>query len=301
MDHRSTGLLVDSFADIVPIEDDMPVGGYAQALADEMRLLDAGSIDVIIVLDTFGRSWPGLNEKKSRLDPFVVTPFLAMQTERLRFALGAPVELLEPFSISKVYQTLDHVSGGRLGFCVSTVMNLTAHAALTRPHPGVITDPEGYLREFVEVVHGLWNTWEPGALLRDAATGRYLDPDLVHHLHHAGEHFQVRGPSLTPWSPQGRPPTILHTTSASVPAGLWEGVLTDAADAASLRMLVGDHGEVSLVDARSGGYAAARSALIAPDADRPRSTLRDLLGLGPAINPHSADDSAVQEDRTVTA
>ncbi|MET0316744.1 MAG: LLM class flavin-dependent oxidoreductase, partial [Rhodococcus fascians] len=39
---------------------------------------------------------------------------------------------------------------------------------------------------------------------RDTATGRYLDPDKVHHVRFEGEFFDVVGPLITPRSPQGQ-------------------------------------------------------------------------------------------------
>ena len=59
--------------------------------------------------------------------------------------------------------------------------------------------------EFYDVVTGLWDSWEEGGLLRDKATGVYMDRSKVHFLEHDGPHFRVRGPLNVPRSPQGRP------------------------------------------------------------------------------------------------
>ena len=49
-------------------------------------------------------------------------------------------------------------------------------------------------REFFDVVTGLWDGWADDALIRDAGSGIYFDPDRVHVLDHKGPEFSVRGP-----------------------------------------------------------------------------------------------------------
>ncbi|GAB3893666.1 hypothetical protein GCM10027612_43610 [Microbispora bryophytorum subsp. camponoti] len=58
----------------------------------------------------------------------------------------------------------------------------------------------------VEVVRRLWDSWEDDAEIRDVATGRFVDRDRLHHIDFRGEWFSVKGPSITPRSPQGQPP-----------------------------------------------------------------------------------------------
>ena len=51
----------------------------------------------------------------------------------------------------------------------------------------------------------LWDSWEDGAEIRDAATNRFLDRDKIHHIDFAGRFFSVRGPGIVPRPPQGQP------------------------------------------------------------------------------------------------
>ena len=57
----------------------------------------------------------------------------------------------------------------------------------------------------VEVVRRLWDSWEDDAEIRDVATGRFIDRDKLHYVDFEGQHFSVRGPSITPRPPQGQP------------------------------------------------------------------------------------------------
>jgi alkanesulfonate monooxygenase SsuD/methylene tetrahydromethanopterin reductase-like flavin-dependent oxidoreductase (luciferase family) len=59
--------------------------------------------------------------------------------------------------------------------------------------------------DFVEVVRRLWDSWEDDAVIRDVATGRYVDRDKLHYIDFTGKYFSIKGPSITPRPPQGQP------------------------------------------------------------------------------------------------
>jgi len=63
-------------------------------------------------------------------------------------------------------------------------------------------------QDFVDVVKGLWDCWEDGAIVADKATGTYLDRTKVRSLDHRGRFFQVKGPINIARSPQGHPVII---------------------------------------------------------------------------------------------
>ena len=111
----------------------------------------------------------------------------------------------EPFHISKNVATLDLVSGGRAGWRVA--VSTTAEAA--RRFGRKVAAPLGELwaeaDDAIEVVSRLWDSWEDDAVIRDRATGRYVDRDKLHYIDFEGAFFSVRGPSITPRSPQGQP------------------------------------------------------------------------------------------------
>ena len=59
--------------------------------------------------------------------------------------------------------------------------------------------------EYIDVVSGLWDSWEDDAFVYDKASGRFFVPGKRHVLNHAGAHFTVRGPLNVNRSPQGKP------------------------------------------------------------------------------------------------
>ena len=71
--------------------------------------------------------------------------------------------------------------------------------------------------EFVDVVRGLWDCWDDGAIVADKATGRYIDAGKVRPLNHKGRFFQVRGPINMARCPQGHPVII---QAGGSPSGL---------------------------------------------------------------------------------
>ena len=73
--------------------------------------------------------------------------------------------------------------------------------------------------ECVEVVKGLWDTWESGARVADPETGVYLDPGRIHRLDHEGEFYSVRGPLNASRCPQGQP-VIVQAGSVEERPGL---------------------------------------------------------------------------------
>ena len=60
----------------------------------------------------------------------------------------------------------------------------------------------------VEVVRRLWDSWEDDAVIRDVATGRFVDRDKLHYIDFTGKYFSVKGPSITPRPPQGQPVVV---------------------------------------------------------------------------------------------
>ncbi|HEY1973262.1 MAG TPA: NtaA/DmoA family FMN-dependent monooxygenase, partial [Pseudonocardia sp.] len=69
--------------------------------------------------------------------------------------------------------------------------------------------------EYVDLVRQLWDSWEPDAVLRDRATGRYADHEKVHTVDFVGKYYKSRGPLNTVRPPQGHP--VLCQAGASPP------------------------------------------------------------------------------------
>jgi alkanesulfonate monooxygenase len=143
--------------------------------------------------------------KNVQFEPLTLLSALAMVTERVGLVATASTTYNEPYHVARKFASLDHISGGRAGWNV-----VTSVTDMEAQNFGLDAAPEKGGRydraaEFVEVVRGLWDSWEDDAFVRDQASGVNYDPAKLHVLHHAGKHFRVRGPLNVARTPQGTP------------------------------------------------------------------------------------------------
>jgi FMN-dependent oxidoreductase (nitrilotriacetate monooxygenase family) len=100
------------------------------------------------------------------------------------------------------------MSGGRAGWNIVT----SAHAGAAANFGGsdLIPHNQRYLQaeEYLEVVRGLWDSWDDDAFPRDRASRRFADLEKMHVLDHHGAFFNVRGPLNLCRSAQGQPVTF---------------------------------------------------------------------------------------------
>ena len=140
----------------------------------------------------------------------------------------------EPFHVSTQLASLDYVSGGRAGWIVTAAESPEAAAAVGR----LSVTGAGLGQEAVasiEVTRRLWDSWEDGAVIRDVATGRYIDVDKLHYADFetpadfAGAGYSVKGPSIIPRPLQGQLPVLVPASLlGEVPADAVDGVLVSA-------------------------------------------------------------------------
>lgn len=140
-----------------------------------------------------------------KLDLTSVLGAMAATTNHIGLGATYSTTYYSPFHIARTFSTLDHISGGRAAWNVVTSINdAEAHNFGVESH---LNPQERYDRadEFVEVVHGLWDTWDDDALIMDKESGIFADPDKVKPLNFEGKWYKARGPLTVPRSPQGYP------------------------------------------------------------------------------------------------
>jgi FMN-dependent oxidoreductase (nitrilotriacetate monooxygenase family) len=149
------------------------------------------------------------NTVSQRIEPITLLGALAAVTQRIGLVATATTTYLEPFHVARMFASLDQLSGGRSGW--NLVTSSAAAEAHNFSHAAHAAHGDRYERatEFVQVVLGLWDTFEDDAFVMDKASGLFVDPTKLHMLNHSGKHFQVRGPLMMRRSPQGRP-VIVH-------------------------------------------------------------------------------------------
>ena len=190
--------------------------GYLDAAyyAKVGRQLEQGRFDLMFFDDRL--AMPGIyggsvgeavrhGARAVKLDLSVVLGVLAAATSHIGLGATYSTTYYAPFHVARTFATLDHLSGGRAAWNVVTSVNDSeAQNFGVQSHLG---HDERYDRadEFLDVVAGLWDSWEDDAIIGDRAGGVYADPAKVHELGHVGQYFSTRGPLTVPRSPQGRP------------------------------------------------------------------------------------------------
>jgi len=147
-------------------------------------------------------------------EPFSLMSALAMTTKHVGLVCTATTTYDEPFHIARRFASLDQISGGRSGWNVVTSMQ--ASEAKNFGRESHLKHDERYkrAREFVQVVRGLWDSWDDDAFLRDRESGRFFRPEAVHALNHQGAYFKVAGPLNVARSPQGQPVVVQAGSSS---------------------------------------------------------------------------------------
>ncbi|MGO2750670.1 MAG: NtaA/DmoA family FMN-dependent monooxygenase [Pseudoclavibacter sp.] len=171
---------------------------------DYVQRAEAAGIDAFFVTDFLGlnRDWLA-HRPRPPFEPITLLSALATHTTSIGLVGTVSTTFTEPYNVARQLRSLDHLSGGRAGWNAVTSFNGERNFGFD-----TIPDPATRYRraeEFVGVLDALWESWEPGAVLRDAVRGEYADVELVHDLDHRGEFFGVRDAIDLEPSPQRRP------------------------------------------------------------------------------------------------
>lgn len=172
------------------------------------KIAERGKFDAIFLADT-----PAVTDRIDlrpflSMEPTIVLATVAAATTHIGLIATASTTYNEPYNIARRFATLDHASKGRAGWNAVT----TADAAASRNFglSNVLEHKARYDRakEFAEVVHALWDSWEDDAFVGDKVSAHFIDTSKVHAINHRGAYYSVDGPLNIPRSPQGRPITV---------------------------------------------------------------------------------------------
>jgi FMN-dependent oxidoreductase (nitrilotriacetate monooxygenase family) len=181
---------------------------------DMARALERACFDYVLIEDSsyVGESFGDSREvylkhgiAVPRQDPSVVATLLARETRQIGIVPTFATFAYPPYLLARLMATLDQVSAGRIGW--NAVTGSSDFAARNFGLDGL---PEHDLRyemadEYMQVVNGLWGSWEPGAMLADTESGVLIDHTKVHAVNHEGRFYKSRGPLNSGPAPQGRP------------------------------------------------------------------------------------------------
>ncbi len=145
------------------------------------------------------------NPRIDVFEPLTLIGALSAVTERLGFVASASTTYNEPYHVARKFASLDYVTEGRVAWNVVT--SWSEQEAFNFGLDAHVEHGQRYRRaqEFVDVVFGLWDSWEDDAFIRNKQSGRYFDPAKLHTLNHRGEFLRVAGPLNVARPIQGYP------------------------------------------------------------------------------------------------
>ncbi|WP_034518824.1 LLM class flavin-dependent oxidoreductase [Actinomadura rifamycini] len=181
------------------------------------QVAEQGKFDAVFVAEALNLSTSIGTDATEWPDAVSLVAALSAVTSRIGLVATSSTTYSHPFTVARQFATIDHLSGGRVGWNIVT----TAIAAAAGNY-GSADLPEHESRyeradEFVDIVTRLWDGWRDDAIVLDRDAGVYADLDRIRRLDHEGAHFTVRGPLTMPRSPQGRPALV---QAGSSPTGM---------------------------------------------------------------------------------
>jgi N-acetyl-S-(2-succino)cysteine monooxygenase len=175
-------------------------------LERSVRAAERGLLDAVFFADS-----PGLATFRARyfpqvgFDPLELIAALSQLTSHVGLIATASTTYSAPYDLARRLSTIDHLSGGRVGWNIVTTRYAGAAGNFGLPAHPAHEDRYARAEEFVEVVTRLWDSWDGAAVMADQDTGVWADTDLIRPVDFHGKFFDVSGALTLPRSPQGRP------------------------------------------------------------------------------------------------
>jgi FMN-dependent oxidoreductase (nitrilotriacetate monooxygenase family) len=235
---------------------------------EQARLAEAAKFDLVFIVDSPFITPDTAPHFLNRLEPLTLLSALALATSHIGLVGTLTTSYWEPYNVARQFGSLDHISKGRAGWNVVTTGLEGAAGNYGRDAHFPHSERYARAREFVDVVQGLWDSYEDDAFLADKAGGVFLDKTKQHRLDHKGEFFSVAGPLALSRSPQGQPVIFQAGDSnegRNLGAAIADGTFTVAADIAT--------GQAYYADLK------ARAAALGRDPDH----IKVLPGLAPIL------------------
>lgn len=172
---------------------------------EQARQAEAAKFDLVFIVDSPYITPDSAPHYLNRLEPLTLLSAIAGATSKIGLVATLTTSYTEPFNVARQFASLDLISHGRAGWNVVTTGLEGAAGNFGREEHIDHTERYRKAREHLEVVQGLWDSYEDDAFPRDKQRKVFLDTTRQHRLDHKGEFFQVTGPLNIARSQQGQP------------------------------------------------------------------------------------------------
>jgi len=170
-----------------------------------VKIAERGKFDLFFLADSLVSAPNDHPSMQSRLEPTTTIAALSLVARKIGFGCTVSTSFSDPFSTARVFQSLAHLTGSRIAWNVVTTNAPEAYLNFSRDANTEHDERYRVAEEFVDVVRGLWSGWDPGAVVRDRASGLFADRARVRPLEHTGRYFKIKGPLNIERPPHGDP------------------------------------------------------------------------------------------------
>lgn len=144
-------------------------------------------------------------------DPTAYLAAVAISTKNVSLGITCSTLTEHPYHFARRMATLDHISGGRVGWNVVTSVLPSAGRQLAdnNIHPEKdlrYEKTDEYLQVFYEL---LLSSWRDDGVVFDRERGVFSEPDRIREINFDGKYFRVPGPQITEPT-AGRIPLIIQ-------------------------------------------------------------------------------------------
>jgi FMN-dependent oxidoreductase (nitrilotriacetate monooxygenase family) len=185
----------------IPVDASVSIDWYI----DVVRQAEAAKFDLVFIVDSQFITPDSPPHYLNRLEPLTLLSALAVATSHIGLIGTLTTSYNDPYNVARRLASLDLISKGRAGWNVVTSGDAGTAGNYNRDEHFDYDTRYARAHEYLDVTRGLWRSYEDDALVRDRATGQFLDPAKLHTLDHKGRFFSVVGPLNIQRSPQGEP------------------------------------------------------------------------------------------------
>ncbi len=185
----------------IPVNASIDVDWYI----DIVQQAEAAKFDLVFIVDSQFITPDSPPHYLNRLEPLTLLSALAVVTKNIGLVGTLTTSYNDPFNLARRLASLDLISKGRAGWNVVTSGDAGTAGNYGRDEHYDYDTRYGRAFEYLDVVRGLWRSYEDGAIVGNRDTGQFLDKTKLHALSHKGTYFSVTGPLNIQRSPQGEP------------------------------------------------------------------------------------------------
>lgn len=261
-------------------------------LLQSTKRAEAAGIAFAFVADGLYINEQSIPHFLNRFEPIVLLAALASATSKIGLVATLSTSYSDPFTVARQFGSIDLLSSGRAGWnAVTSPLEGSARNYGRDKHPDHALRYE-IAAEHIEIVKGLWDSWDDDAFVRNRDTGQFADFTKMHRLNFKGRFHAAEGPLNIQRSPQGQ--TVLFQAGGSDAGIDLAGLHADAvfANSASIeenRILTSKLKQSAVAHGR-GADAIKILPGIGPvvgsteeEAERKYREIRDLVNVGEAL------------------